>query len=372
MSIADNAQAPALLIDGQDVPAASTRTVYDPCDRRADRRGRRRHGGRRRPRRRGRAGRVPPRRLEPDHAGRALRGARPHGRPAGGARGRVRPHRVAQHRQAAEVLERLRRPAHDRQPALLRRRRPQPRGQGVGRVPRRPDEHDPARADRRLRLDRAVELPAQHGGVEDRAGARGRQHGRAQAGRADAADGADARPPGARRRPAAGRAERGARPRPGGRRRARPPRGRRADLGHRLDPHRRERHARCRRHRQARAHGARRQGAVRGVRGRRPRGGRRGRDRRRLRQLRPGLHGRHPHLRPRAGPRRVHGALPAQGRPAGGGRPDGRRDQPRPARLARPARPRPRASSSAPSPPARAPSAAARCPTAPAPSTRRP
>ena len=30
MSIADNAQAPALLIDGQDVPAASTRTVYDP------------------------------------------------------------------------------------------------------------------------------------------------------------------------------------------------------------------------------------------------------------------------------------------------------------------------------------------------------
>ena len=37
---------------------------------------------------------------------------------------------VAQHGQAAEVLERLRPAAVDRQPALLRRGRPQPRGQG--------------------------------------------------------------------------------------------------------------------------------------------------------------------------------------------------------------------------------------------------
>ena len=31
MSIADNAQALALLIDGQDVPSTATRTVYDPA-----------------------------------------------------------------------------------------------------------------------------------------------------------------------------------------------------------------------------------------------------------------------------------------------------------------------------------------------------
>ena len=49
------------------------------------------------------------------------------------------------------------------------------------RVPRRPHQHDPARPDRRGRLDRALELPADDGGVEDRAGAGGRQHRRAQA-----------------------------------------------------------------------------------------------------------------------------------------------------------------------------------------------
>jgi len=31
MSIADKAQAHALLIDGQDVPSTATRTVYDPA-----------------------------------------------------------------------------------------------------------------------------------------------------------------------------------------------------------------------------------------------------------------------------------------------------------------------------------------------------
>ena len=44
------------------------------------------------------------------------------------------------------------------------------------RVPRRPHQHDPARPRRRGRLDRAVELPADDGGVEDRAGAGRRQH----------------------------------------------------------------------------------------------------------------------------------------------------------------------------------------------------
>ena len=49
-----------------------------------------------------------------------------------------------------------------------------------------------ARAARRRRADRAVELPARDRRLEARPGARGRQHGRAQAGRADAADGARA------------------------------------------------------------------------------------------------------------------------------------------------------------------------------------
>ena len=54
---------------------------------------------------------------------------------------------------------------------------------------------------------------------------------------------------------------------------------------------------------------------------------------RRVRQLRPGLHRRHPHLRPRPDPRRLLGASPAQGRPARGRRSDGRSHQPRAARL---------------------------------------
>ena len=52
---------------------------------------------------------------------------------------------------------------------------------------RRPGVHGP-RAARRRRADRAVELPARDRGLEARPGARGRQHGRAQAGRADAPD----------------------------------------------------------------------------------------------------------------------------------------------------------------------------------------
>ena len=46
-----------------------------------------------------------------------------------------------------------------------------------------------ARADGRVRRDHPVELPADHGVVEGRAGPRVRQHGRAEARRADAADG---------------------------------------------------------------------------------------------------------------------------------------------------------------------------------------
>ena len=64
------------------------------------------------------------------------------------------------------------------------------------RVPRGPHQHDPARPHRRGRLDRALELPADDGGVEDRARAGRRQYRRAQAQRADAADGAAVRAPG--------------------------------------------------------------------------------------------------------------------------------------------------------------------------------
>ena len=49
------------------------------------------------------------------------------------------------------------------------------------------------RAARGRRPDHPVELPAAHAGLEDRAGARLRQHGRAQAGRDHAADGAPLR-----------------------------------------------------------------------------------------------------------------------------------------------------------------------------------
>ena len=55
--------------------------------------------------------------------------------------------------------------------------------------------------------DHPVELPAADGGVEDRAGARVRQHRRAEAGRDDAADGAAARRDHRRGRAAAGRRE---------------------------------------------------------------------------------------------------------------------------------------------------------------------
>ena len=80
--------------------------------------------------------------------------------------------------------------------------------------------HDPARSRRRRRLDRAVELSADDARLEDLPGARGRQHGGAEAVRADAADGAEIRRD--RRRSAAGRRlQPRARPRRYGRRRPR-------------------------------------------------------------------------------------------------------------------------------------------------------
>ena len=158
---------------------------------------------------------------------------------------------------------------------------------------------DPPRADRRGRPDRALELPADDGGVEDRAGAGRRQHGRAQAVRDDPADDAEAGRAGRRDLPQ-GRAQRDHRPRRSGRPGAGHPPRRRHGLADRLGGDRQvDRQAR-RRHAQARPPGARRQGAGRRVRRRRPRD-RAGDDRRhRLLQRRPGLHRGHP----RAGRRR--------------------------------------------------------------------
>ena len=61
-----------------------------------------------------------------------------------------------------------------RQPALLRRRGAQPRGQVGRRVHRRLHVDHPARAARHRRRDQPVELPADDGRLEDGPGARGR------------------------------------------------------------------------------------------------------------------------------------------------------------------------------------------------------
>ena len=68
-----------------------------------------------------------------------------------------------------------------------------PTGLARGRVRRRAHQHDPPRSAGRGRVDRALELPADDGGVEDRSGPRGGQHRGPQAVRADAADHARAR-----------------------------------------------------------------------------------------------------------------------------------------------------------------------------------
>ena len=83
---------------------------------------------------------------------------------------------------AAEEL-----PRAGRQPPLLRRRGPVPRRSRRRRVHGRLHVDAPARPARGRRVDRAVELPADDGDLEDRPGAGRRQHGRAQALGADAA-----------------------------------------------------------------------------------------------------------------------------------------------------------------------------------------
>ena len=95
--------------------------------------------------------------------------------------------RVEERRQAGRRGDR-RDPGHGRQPAVLRGRRAPARGQGRERVHGRPHLVHPPRTGGRGRVDRAVELPDHDGRLEDRAGARGGQHGHPQALDPDAAD----------------------------------------------------------------------------------------------------------------------------------------------------------------------------------------
>ena len=91
------------------------------------------------------------------------------GRRDRGARRRARRARVRQRRQADQRVPRRRDPVHGRQPAVLRGRRALPGGPRGRRVHERLHVDHPPRAGRRDRPDRALELPADDGRVEDRA-----------------------------------------------------------------------------------------------------------------------------------------------------------------------------------------------------------
>ncbi len=107
-----------------------------------------------------------------------------------GERRGARTDRVAERRQADRRRARRGCDGGRRLPLLRRRGRQEARRDDPRRRRRR---HDLPRAARRRGADRAVELPAQHLVLEARAGARLRQHRRAQARRADAAERARAR-----------------------------------------------------------------------------------------------------------------------------------------------------------------------------------
>ena len=172
-----------------------------------------------------------------DDPGRALDCAAEVRRRDRGARRRARRPRVGQRRQAARRRAVGRGAGDGRQHPLLRRRRAQHGGQGVGRVPRGPDLDHPPRAGRRRRPDRAVELPDDDGDLEDRPGAGDRQHARPQAGRDDAGHVAEARRDRGRALPAR-RLQRHLRPRRADRRAARHAPRRRHGLADRLAGHR--------------------------------------------------------------------------------------------------------------------------------------
>ena len=190
-------------------------------------------------------------------------------------------------------------------------RRP-PVGRAVGRQP----DHGAAPAGRRQLHDHAVELPGGDGHQEDRPGAGGRLHGRAQAGQGDAADRAGGgRHPGRGRR-AGRRGQRAAHPqaRPADRGGAGRPAGAQAVL-HRVHRGRPDAAQAGRRLRDQLLDGARRQRAVPGLRRRRHRRGGGRRVPRQDAQRRRGMHRGQPVLRAREGRDRVLG----QARRAAGG-----------------------------------------------------
>ncbi len=176
-------------------PPGARTTVVDPATGDAvytyELAGHRRRRRRRRRRPRGLPG------LVRGHPGRAFRRAAPLRRRPRRARRGLRARRVPPVRQAAQADPRVRRAGHDRQHRVLRRRRPPSPGAVGRRVLRRPHLVRTPGAHRCRRVDRALELPAPDGRLEDPPGDRGRQHDRAQARRAHPADLADVR----RRRP---------------------------------------------------------------------------------------------------------------------------------------------------------------------------
>ena len=202
--------------------------------------------------------------------------------------GRAGAARDARHGQADPRFARGRRAAHCAQLSPGTREAVDKLYDEIAPTPAQCARADHARADGRDRRDRAVELPDDHGVVEARPGARGRQFDRAQAEREESADGAAAGRAGDRGRAARRRVQRRAGLRPRSRRGARAAHGRRCDRLHRLDA-RRPPHARVRRPQQpeARLQRARRQVGVHRVRRlRRPRARRE--DGRRQHVLQPG------------------------------------------------------------------------------------
>ena len=158
-------------------------------------------------------------------ARRARQGAVPNRADPPGTRPRARGRRVARRRQADQGVA-GRRPAARRGALLLLRR--------LGRQARVRVPGTPAATARCRRADRALELPAPDAGLEDRAGARLRQHRRAEAGGDDSAHRAAVR----RRVPAGGGASRRRQHRHGRRVDRRAPRAQRGDRQgrvHRLD-----------------------------------------------------------------------------------------------------------------------------------------
>ena len=162
-------------------------------------------------------------------------------------------------------------------------------GKSTGEYSARLHVDDPAGAARGRRRDRALELPADDGGLEAGAGARGRERPGAEAVGADPAVAASLRGAG-RGRAAAGRAERRHGRRRAGRRADRDASRRSARVAHRRRRDGEDDRTHGSGHAQARPSRARREGAGRRVRRRRSGRGRRGDQDRRVLELGAGLH----------------------------------------------------------------------------------